>query len=192
MAKTSTVENSGREDFSGQQLVHAQHVPAAGRMALSLVLVGVSDPRNVGSLFRIADAFAIERIYLDAQSASPPNIKLRKTSRSTERHVPYTISADVPALLEHKRSAGYRVLALEITEDSQDIAKLALQSHERVILVLGNEQLGVPQSVLNCCQQALHIPMRGHNSSMNVAVVGGIAAHVVMCQLSPVFSSVRS
>jgi len=130
---------------------------------------------NVGSLFRIADALGVEKIHLTGRSPVPPNDKLRKTSRAAEKYVPFSQAADPLPVLRELKAAGYRIISLELTSASIDIRQLAVGASDRICLVLGSENAGVSQALLNHSEQTVHIPMRGRHSSMNVATACAIA-----------------
>jgi len=157
------------------QLDHAQHRPARKPFPLRYLAHDLDLPMNVGSLFRIADALGVEHIHLTGRSALPPNSKLRKTSRSAERHVPFSHAVGPVPLLRALSARGYRIIALELTAASIDIRELAVDAADRICLVLGSENRGVSQALLDMAEQAVHIPMRGAHSSMNVAMACAIA-----------------
>ena len=168
-----------------RQRVHSEHRTSGARFRVCLLAHDIHVPMNVGSFFRIADALGVERIYLTGASAVPPNAKLRKTSRSTEKYVPYEYAEDPMAVIERLRAQGYRILSLEITTTSTDITTFALDADDKVCLILGSESGGVPQSLLDASDACVHIPMLGVNSSMNVANACSIATFELTRRLSP-------
>lgn len=157
------------------QLDHSHHQPARSAFRLCYLAHDLDVPMNVGSLFRIADALGVERIYLTGRSPAPPNSKLRKTSRAAEKHVPFSQVQDPVPILRELKASGYRIICLELTSASIDIRKLAIHPSDRVCLVLGSEHAGVSQALLDLSEQTVHIPMRGRHSSMNVATACAIA-----------------
>lgn len=157
------------------QLDHSQHRPAGRPFALRYLVHDLDVPMNVGSVFRIADAMGVEMIHLTGRSAVPPNAKLRKTSRATEQHVPYGHADDPLPLLHELKARGYRIISLELTSASIDIRELAVAATDRICLILGSENHGVSQSLLDLSEQTVHIPMRGAHSSMNVATACAVA-----------------
>jgi tRNA G18 (ribose-2'-O)-methylase SpoU len=158
-----------------RQLDHSQHRPAGKPYALCYLAHDLAIPANVGSLFRIADALGVENIWLTGRSAMPPHHKLRKTSRATEQHVPFSHAADPLPVLRALKADGYRIISLELTTASIDVRTLAVAAADRICLVLGAENAGVSQALLDISDQVVHIPMRGQHSSMNVAVACAIA-----------------
>lgn len=158
-----------------RQLDHSRHRPAGKPYALCYLAHDLAIPANVGSLFRIADALGVENIWLTGRSAMPPHHKLRKTSRATEQHVPFSHAADPLPVLRALKADGYRIISLELTTASIDVRTLAVAAADRICLVLGAENAGVSQALLDISDQVVHIPMRGQHSSMNVAVACAIA-----------------
>lgn len=167
------------------QLDHLQHRPTPAPFALRILLHDLVVPMNVGSVFRIADAMGVEMIHLTGCSALPPNRKLRKTSRATELHVPFRHAADPVPVLHELKAAGFRVVSLELTSASIDIRELPAPAGEPVCLVLGSENHGVSQVLLDLSDQTVHIPMRGVHSSMNVATACAIATFEILRSSTP-------
>ena len=132
-------------------------------------------PMNIGSIFRIADALGLEKIYLTGNSAQPPNSKIRKTSRSTEKYVSYSYSKNPDEVIQQLKLDGYMIVSLEITSASKDIRNFKITAQDKICLIIGAENAGVSQELLDASHQTLHIPMAGQNSSMNVATACAIA-----------------
>jgi tRNA G18 (ribose-2'-O)-methylase SpoU len=144
--------------------------PLPGR--LYIAAAGISDPVNIGTIFRIADAVRCD--YLLFVDSSPINAnKIKKVSRHTHVSVPHDFVSNEAFL--NNLHAYPPLIALEITTASQNIFTAALPTE--VTLVVGAERSGIPEPILACCQCAVHIPMYGINSSMNVATSLGIAAY---------------
>src|SRR6185312_13323607 len=143
--------------MANRQLDHWQHRPARSAFALRYLVHDFEVPMNVGSVFRIADALGVEMIHLTGASAVPPNRKLRKTSRATEQHVPFRHDDDPLPVVHELKAAGYRIC-----------------------LVLGSENRGVSQALLDGSDQTVHIPMLGAHSSMNVATACAIATFEII------------
>ena len=157
------------------QLDHDQHQSTSIKHPLCFLGHDIDVPMNVGSLFRIADALGVEKIYLSGTSSIPPNRKIKKTSRSTEKYVPYSYEKNPVKIIENLKLSGYKIVSLEITSASIDIKNLDISKNEKVCLILGAENTGVNQTLLNLSDITTHIPMLGENSSMNVAMACSIA-----------------
>ena len=162
------------------QLDHSRHQPARHAFALRYLVHDFDVPMNVGSVFRLADALGVEMIHLTGRSAAPPNRKLRKTSRGTEQHVPYRHDADPLPVLRELKAGGYRIVSLELSSASIDIRELPVAASDRICLVLGSENHGVSQALLDGSGQTVHIPMLGAHSSMNVSAACAIATFEII------------
>jgi len=182
------VRTIGRKHASAMQnvqLTHAQHRPTPVTLPVCFLAHDIDIPLNVGTLFRIADALGVERIHLSGASPVPPDPKIRKTSRSTEDHVAWSYAADPLQTVAALKAAGYRIVALELTTLSVDIRALPVASADRICLVLGSENRGVCQELLDVCDATAHIPMFGQNSSMNVGNACAIATFELVRRFLP-------
>ncbi|PCJ88524.1 MAG: RNA methyltransferase [Thiotrichaceae bacterium] len=168
---------------NNRQLTHKEHQPSKNKFPLRIVADNITKPGNVGSLFRLCDAMGIEKLYLCGDTAIPPNAKINKTSRSTEKHVDYEHHSNTEDLVTKLKSAGYLIASLEITTTSIAINSPsfvdALDDNQPVCLILGSENTGVNQALLNLSDITTHIPMHGNNSSMNVISAASIACYEI-------------
>ena len=130
---------------------------------------------NVGSFFRTADAFAVERIYLTGYTACPPRKEITKTAIGAEAFVPWEHRSDPLEVVEELERDGWKIVSLEIAPGSVDLS--AYQPSGDTCLVVGHELSGVPREILDLSDAVVQIPMRGKKESLNVAVAAGIALH---------------
>jgi tRNA G18 (ribose-2'-O)-methylase SpoU len=166
------------------QLDHASHRGGAAPLALRLLAHDMGDALNVGALFRIADALGVAHLHLSGSSPLPPEPRIRKTSRSAERHVAWSHAVDPLPGLAALKAQGWRIVSLELSTRSIPLHELAVASGDRVCLIVGAENAGVCQALLDASDVTVHIPMRGHNSSMNVANAGAIAIYEIARRLA--------
>jgi tRNA G18 (ribose-2'-O)-methylase SpoU len=159
------------------QLDHAAHRPAAGQRPLRLLAQDLRIAANVGSLFRLADALGLEHLHLCGDTPAPPDPRIRRSARSCERAVPWSHAADPLAVVRALRAEGWRIVSLELSSASVPLDRLEVAPGERICLIVGAEDTGVPQALLAASDATVHIPMRGRNSSMNVATACAIAAY---------------
>ncbi len=161
------------------QLTHEEHVRSTKKFPLSIIADDIIDPLNVGSLFRLCDALGIEKLYLCGKTPAPPNSKINKTSRSTEKSVDYEVHANAEMLVTRLKSSGFSIISLEITSSSLPISSdefnQAIDHTKPVCLILGSENTGISESLLSLSDITTHIPMYGNNSSMNVISAASIA-----------------
>ena len=132
-------------------------------------------PTTVGSLFRVGDAFGIEKLVLTGTTPAPPDKKISRTSRSTDRRVAHEYHADAATVLPALRADGFALIALELTTASVDLRSIDYSRFGKICLIVGAENRGIKPSLLAAAEHTIHIPMRGANSSMNVAVACAIA-----------------
>ena len=177
---------------TNRQLEHTDHIKhkehstlqknSTAARSVCILAHDITVPMNVGSLFRISDALGVEKIYLSGETPTPPNNKIRKTSRSTEKYVPYETVENPTELVKQLKQQNYRIIALEITSDSVPLQELKIENNQKVCLILGSENTGVSKELLDLADITTHIPMLGHNSSMNVATACGIAVYNISSQ----------
>lgn len=158
-----------------EQLIHSQYSPTSNELNIILLCDGIKGPANQGSVFRIADAFGVAKIVFSNAKVHIDSARLHKTARNTHKIVPYIISENILEILEHFHQTGFYSIGLEITKSSKPIQKVNFQSHHKIVLVLGNENEGISQNVMDKLQMLLHINMFGANSSMNVTHAAAIA-----------------
>lgn len=170
--------------MDNKQLEHTQHQPQKKKHPVCLLLNDFESPANVGSIFRLADAFGIEKIYLTGTTPVPPNRKMMRTSRATEKFVVHEYNRNGVDVINTLKSQCYQIISLEITTSSDDIRTLSLPTNTKVCLILGSENEGVNSHLLTLSDKTVHIPMLGENSSINVASAGAIAIFEIMRALS--------
>ncbi len=143
----------------------------------------MSHAENVGGLFRLSDALGIEKLYLCGDTPVPPNARIKKTARATEQYVDYSYHDDPESLARELQDGGTLIVALEITSTSVDISadefRRKINGH-RVCLVLGAENTGISDTLLELADITVHIPMAGRNSSMNVISAASIACYEII------------
>lgn len=157
--------------------MHRLSVPdfrAAPKLPVTMVLDNIRSLHNVGSVFRTADAFRLEGLWLCGITACPPAAEIHKTALGAEDAVSWQYEADTLTAVSRLRQAGYTVLAVEQTEGSLMLPDLTLQPGRRYALVVGNEVKGVRQDVVDACDGCVEIPQFGTKHSLNVSVSAGI------------------
>ena len=132
---------------------------------------------NIGSLFRISEAFGVEKIlFLGIGNQMNPR-KINKTSRSTHLHVAHELFETKEALSDYLTSNDFEIIALEITSESKPLAEVEIPKNKKIALLIGNEIDGISETFLKKSHQVIHIEMFGKNSSMNVVQATGIALY---------------
>ena len=149
---------------------------------ITLICDNVTNAPNIGSLFRTADAFGIEKLILCGENIQLGR-KMAKTSRATENVVTYAIQKAASEVVDTLKAEGYQIIALEITDGSQPIHKVQFSKDKPIALVIGDENFGVSVSILKRTDAVVHIDMFGQNSSMNVTQATNIALYEITKQL---------
>lgn len=141
-----------------------------------LIAYNIRSLHNVGSIFRSADAFGVEKIYLTGYTSAPPRKEIAKVALGSEARVPWEKEEDVLELIRRLQKDGKKVLALEIGENVLSVSDAQNKfDHTEIVLVLGNEVSGLEPEVLSACDATVMIPMPGQKRSLNVSVASGIA-----------------
>jgi 23S rRNA (guanosine2251-2'-O)-methyltransferase len=148
----------------------------AEKFPLTLVLDNVRSALNTGSIFRTADALALEQLFLCGITATPPHREILKTALGSTETVSWTHFDQAAAAIQQLRQAGYRVFALEQAQPRIWLQDFQPEPGARYAFVLGNEVEGVGAEALALCEGAIEIPQFGSKHSLNVAVAAGIAA----------------
>lgn len=136
------------------------------------ILENVRSAYNVGSVFRTADAFLIEAIYLTGYTARPPHKEIRKTALGAEETVDWIHFANAKEAITVLKQNGYSVFAVEQVENSISLEKFDNQG--KIAVVFGNEVTGVEQSTIALCDGCLEIPQLGMKHSLNIATAAGV------------------
>lgn len=158
--------------------VDAESVKAIKKNPIHVVLDNLRSAYNVGSIFRTADAGAVEHIYLCGMSAHPPHKKIEKTALGAHEYVPWSYYERTKDCVLQIKEKGIHVVAIEITENSKSFFDCSWQSP--VAIVLGNEVMGVQEKVLKIADETIHIPMFGYKNTINVATSFGIILYDIL------------
>ena len=144
------------------------------KISLTVVLDNIRSLHNIGSIFRTADAFLVDKIILCGVSCPPPHPELHKTALGAEDAVDWVYMENtLDAVLELKKQSCF-IFAVEQVHGSVSLNDLTLNPLNRYAIVLGNEVKGVQQSVVDICDACLEIPQHGTKHSLNVSVASGI------------------
>ncbi len=138
------------------------------------VLENVRSAYNVGSVFRTADAFLLEAIYLTGYTAHPPHKEIRKTALGAEDTVAWKHFANAAEAINELKQQNFKVFAVEQVERSLSLEKIEFDPSSPVAVVFGNEVNGVDQETINICDGCIEIPQLGMKHSLNIATAAGV------------------
>ena len=154
------------------------------KIPLIVVLDNVRSLHNVGSIFRTADAFLVEAVYLCGITSTPPNAEIHKTALGAENTVDWWYFANANQAVEKLKNDGYTVFAIEQAKGSTLLPELKLKKNAKYAVIFGNEVKGVKQSVVDMCDNCIEIPQFGTKHSLNVSVTGGIVIWDFFCNFA--------
>ncbi len=146
----------------------------AEKIPLSIFLDNIRSLHNVGSIFRTADAFRIEKIYLGGITGTPPHREIQKTALGATESVNWEYVSDSLNTLTILKNEGYKIVIVEQTTDSVLLHTFQPAPGDRYCLVFGNEVNGVSEEVVQLGDLAIEIPQVGTKHSLNVSVCLGI------------------
>jgi tRNA G18 (ribose-2'-O)-methylase SpoU len=162
------LENSELQRKSVDDFKEAQKTP------IVIVLDDIRSLHNIGSVFRTADAFLLEKIYLCGITATPPNKEIHKTALGATETVAWEHAADVLSVIEKLKSQEFEVYAVEQVENATFLQDFEVNTKSKYALVFGNEVFGVNQQAIEVCHGTIEIPQLGSKHSLNISVSAGI------------------
>lgn len=148
----------------------------AEKIPVCILLDNVRSLHNVGSAFRTADAFRVEKIYLTGITGVPPHREIEKSALGATSSVAWEYSESATRAVEKLKAEGYQIVIIEQTTASVALQEAAIDLEKRYCLVFGNEVDGVSEEVIQQGTIALEIPQTGTKHSLNISVCLGIVS----------------
>jgi tRNA G18 (ribose-2'-O)-methylase SpoU len=139
-----------------------------------IILDNVRSQSNVGSIFRTADAFLIEKIFLCGITATPPHRDIQKTALGATESVVWKYYPTAVEAVDELKKDNYQIIGIEQVKGSVFLQDFILEKEKKFALVFGHEIYGVEQEVINLCDRCIEIPQFGTKHSFNIAVSAGI------------------
>jgi tRNA G18 (ribose-2'-O)-methylase SpoU len=146
----------------------------ATKTPLIIILDDIRSLHNIGSVFRTADAFLIEKIYLSGITAIPPNKEIHKTALGATETVAWEYQKDILNVINKLKSENVPVFAVEQVENAIFLQNFQVEKNKKYALVFGNEVYGVSQKAIELCDGSIEIPQLGTKHSLNISVSAGI------------------
>lgn len=162
------LENSELERKSIEAFKESEKTP------LILVLDDIRSLHNIGSVFRTADAFLIEKIYLCGITATPPNKEIHKTALGATETVAWEHNENVLEVIKKLKKENITTYAIEQVENAIFLQNFEIEKNKKYALVFGNEVYGVSQEAVALCDGCIEIPQLGTKHSLNISVSAGI------------------
>lgn len=171
------LENSELERKSVEDFKTSKKTP------LIIVMDDIRSLHNIGSVFRTADAFLIEKIYLCGITATPPHKEIQKTALGATETVSWEHYENVTDVIKKLQAENTIVLAIEQVEQAHMLDQFKADPAKKYALVFGNEVYGVSQEAVGLCNGCIEIPQLGTKHSLNIAVSAGIVVWDLFKQL---------
>ncbi|WP_295337963.1 RNA methyltransferase [Flavobacterium sp.] len=162
------LENKELERKSVTDFKQAEKTP------IIILLDDIRSLHNIGSVFRTADAFLIEKIYLCGITATPPHKEIHKTALGATETVAWEYHKNVTDVITQLKEDGVQVFAVEQVENAVFLQNFKIQKDTKYALVFGNEVYGVSQEAIALCDGSIEIPQLGTKHSLNISVSTGI------------------
>lgn len=146
----------------------------ADKLPIVVVLDNIRSLNNIGSIFRTADAFRVESIYLCGITATPPHREIHKTALGATDSVNWEYYHSTDEAVRVLKENDYQIVAVEQTDQSILLQHFQPVKSERLALFFGNEVQGVSEKVVEVADYCVEIPQFGTKHSFNIAVSAGI------------------
>ncbi|KGO79554.1 RNA methyltransferase [Flavobacterium beibuense F44-8] len=146
----------------------------ADKTPVIIILDDIRSLHNIGSVFRTADAFLIEKIYLCGITATPPHKEIHKTALGATDTVAWEYQKNVTDVITSLKEDGAEVWAIEQVDNAIFLNDFTPEADKRYALVFGNEVKGVSQEAIKLCDGTIEIPQLGTKHSLNISVSTGI------------------
>ncbi|HTD94247.1 MAG TPA: RNA methyltransferase [Chitinophagaceae bacterium] len=153
------------------------------KIPIIVILENIRSAYNVGSVFRTADAFLVEAIYIVGYSAKPPHKEIKKTALGAEETIAWKHFASTAEAIAEVRSMGYTVYAVEQVEKSISLEKF--RADGPIAVIFGNEVTGVDQATIHLSDGCIEIPQLGMKHSLNIATAAGVVLWEMVRQALP-------
>ena len=144
------------------------------KIPVIVVLENIRSAYNVGSVFRTADAFLLQGIYICGYTCIPPHKEIKKTALGAEDSVEWKHFATTSLAIKELHELGYKVFAVEQAEGSTMLNEIEYSGSEKIAVVFGNEVSGVEQDTIRQCEGCIEIPQLGMKHSLNIATAAGV------------------
>ena len=165
------------------QRISVKDFKSAKKTPIIVVLDNVRSAMNVGSIFRTADAFIIEKIYLCGITACPPNKEILKTAIGANETVAWEYVKETTDIVTKLKTENHHIVGVEQTENTTLLQNFE-NPNKKISLIFGNEVFGVSEEVINLCDECIEIPQFGTKHSLNISVSLGIVVWELWKQIN--------
>lgn len=153
------------------------------KFPILLILDNIRSLNNIGSVFRSADAFLIEHIFLCGITATPPHKDIQKTALGSTESVSWSYHENIKDIMTKLKSEGVQLAAIEQAEASIMLDQWTPEEGKKYAFIFGNEVKGVQQNVVDQCDLVIEIPQFGTKHSLNIANSATLVIWDVFCKM---------
>tara|TARA_B100000795_G_scaffold327_1_gene212 strand:- start:7507 stop:8043 length:537 start_codon:yes stop_codon:yes gene_type:complete len=175
--KNRKLKNSELKRITTQTFKDSEKTP------LIIILDNIRSLNNIGSVFRTADAFLIEKIYLCGITAQPPHKDIQKTALGATDSVPWEYAESTMELVIKLKNEGVYIASIEQAEDAISLENFNTKPHQKYAVIMGHEVKGVQQEIVSASDAVIEIPQYGTKHSLNISVSCGVVVWDLFCKL---------
>lgn len=157
---------------------------ASDKTPIVVVLDNIRSLNNIGSVFRTADAFLIEAVYLCGITAQPPHREIQKTALGATESVTWKHFESTLDAITELKSNNYQIAAIEQAENSVMLNNFKINANDKIAVVFGNEVKGVEQAVIDQSDVVIEIPQYGTKHSLNISISAGVVLWDLLQKIS--------
>ena len=150
-----------------------------------IILDNIRSLNNFGSVFRTADVFLIEAVYLCGITAKPPHREIQKTALGATESVVWKYFSSTIEAINELKDKDYKIAAIEQTENSKMLNDFRVKKNEKLGIIFGNEVNGVEQEAINLSDLVIEIPQQGTKHSLNISVSVGLVVWDLINKITP-------
>lgn len=178
MEKNRKLKNSELDRKTVTEFKEAKKTP------LIIILDNIRSLNNIGSVFRTADAFLIEKIYLCGITATPPHKDIQKTALGATDTVDWEYKENTLELVQELQQQHIQILSIEQAENAVMLNKFNPEPHKTYAVIFGNEVKGVQQDIVTLSDTVIEIPQYGTKHSLNISVSAGVVLWDLFCKFN--------
>jgi len=162
------------------QLTHNQVKNNKTDKEIIVIACTIRTPENVGMLFRISEAFGVQKVILIGESPNLSNKKVLRTARSTEKKLNIEFVAEVQEIIMTLQKNKFQLIGLELTNKSTRLQEFDFKTSNKIAIFIGSERFGISNEILQQLDKTVHVDLFGENSSVNVVNAVAIALYEIM------------
>ena len=163
--------------------IDAKSFKDSEKTPLIIILDNIRSLNNIGAVFRTADAFLIEKIYLCGITAKPPHKDIQKTALGATDSVDWEYAENTLEVIKKLKTQGVFIASIEQAQESVSLENFKTSPNQKYAIVMGHEVKGVQQQVVSASDGVIEIPQYGTKHSLNISVSCGVVIWDLFCKI---------